>query len=62
MNTHKRDRRNRAFNHGYRAGVIGRSIEQCPYESSVELRGFWLGGWREGRDQYFGGVPNIQMN
>lgn len=52
MNTHKRDRKNRAYNHGYRTALMGGSFEQCPYSSVVELRGFWLSGWREGRDQY----------
>jgi ribosome modulation factor len=56
MNTHKRDRKNRAFNHGYRVGLAGKSVEQCPYDSVIELRGFWLSGWREGREQYFGAV------
>lgn len=58
MCSHKRDRTERAFEHGFRAGVKGRSMEQCPYISLVDLRGAWLSGWREGREQYItGNIP-----
>ncbi len=52
MNRQKRDRTATVFNHGYRAGLDGRSMQICPYESVIDLRGIWLGGWRQGRDQY----------
>jgi len=56
MNTHKRDRSERAFVHGHRAGLKGRSTEQCPYISLIELRAAWLRGWRTGRDEMVSGT------
>jgi ribosome modulation factor len=49
MKTLKRDKVERAFSLGYKAGVRKRSIDLCPYISVTELRGSWMGGWREGR-------------
>lgn len=62
MSTHraKRDRKNRAFDHGFRAGMEGRSVDVCPYDSLLELRGLWMGGWREGRDTQLNGVYDLQ--
>lgn len=59
MITHKRDRKSRAFNHGYRIGLEGKSQDICPYSSVFELRGFWLSGWREGRDMYLWGAKAL---
>ncbi|HCV63696.1 ribosome modulation factor [Serratia proteamaculans] len=47
MKRQKRDRLERAHSRGYQAGIIGRSREYCPYQSSVDARSQWLGGWRE---------------
>jgi ribosome modulation factor len=55
MSTHKRDRSERAFEHGHKAGIKGRSTEQCPYKSLVDLRAAWLRGWRVGRDELVSG-------
>ncbi len=53
MKKQKRDRVERAFNSGFKAGIRGRSGEQCPYESLLDLRSTWFNGWREGRGQQF---------
>jgi ribosome modulation factor len=60
MKAHKREREHRAFDHGYRAGVRGRSTEQCPYISVIDLRASWLRGWREGRDELISGTVHAQ--
>ncbi|WP_082392153.1 ribosome modulation factor [Parasalinivibrio latis] len=49
MKRQKRDRLERAQSKGYHAGMNGRSAETCPYQGT-DARGYWLGGWREGRD------------
>lgn len=63
MSTHraKRDRKHRAFEHGFRAGLGGRSPQVCPYESLLELRGLWMGGWREGRDTQINGSYDLRQ-
>ena len=60
MNSHKKDRAVRAYNHGFRAGLVGKSMQQCPYESVLDLRGIWMGGWRQGRDRRNWGVTNLR--
>ena len=62
MNTHKRDRSERAFEHGFRAGAKGRSTQQCPYISLVELRAAWLRGWRVGRDELVSGTVSVKVS
>ena len=46
MKRQKRDRQ-RAYVHGYKAGITGRSRD-CPSQD-VNLREYWMSGWREGR-------------
>ena len=46
MKRQKRDRLERAHSQGYKAGLAGRSKEQCPYQQ-LDPRSQWLGGWRE---------------
>lgn len=53
--THKRNKSDRAHKKGYLAAIRGRSIDQCPYTGNADLRGNWLGGWREGRPEYLQG-------
>jgi ribosome modulation factor len=50
--------KNRAFQKGYQAGLVGRSIETCPH-SNEEQRQFWLSGWREGRSDQWDGYTGI---
>jgi ribosome modulation factor len=64
MKRQKRDRNQRAFLHGYKAGIGGRSRDECPSQE-VNLRENWMSGWREGRgDQWAGmtGVSGIHKN
>ncbi|WMN60055.1 ribosome modulation factor [Pseudoalteromonas xiamenensis] len=49
MKRQKRDRLERAFSQGFKAGLQGRSKELCPYQQ-IEPRSEWLGGWREAID------------
>ena len=53
MKTHKRDRVERAYHLGYKAGIRGKSTEICPFEVAG-IRGSRLGGWRDGRDASIG--------
>ncbi|PHM40216.1 ribosome modulation factor [Xenorhabdus mauleonii] len=48
MKRQKRDRLARALSRGYQAGILGRSWENCPYQS-LDARSYWLGGWRQAR-------------
>ncbi|WP_211910556.1 ribosome modulation factor [Vibrio sp. B1FLJ16] len=50
MKRQKRDRLERAQSQGYKAGLNGRSQEACPYQQ-VDARSYWLGGWRDARDE-----------
>ncbi|SDL41817.1 Ribosome modulation factor [Franzmannia pantelleriensis] len=64
MKRQKRDRFQRAYVHGYKAGITGRSRDDCPSQD-VNLREYWMSGWREGRgDQWSGmtGVSGIHKN
>ena len=64
MKRQKRDRFQRAYVHGYKAGITGRSRDDCPSQD-VNLREYWMSGWREGRgDQLDGmtGVSGIHKN
>lgn len=64
MKRQKRDRFQRAYVHGYKAGVTGHSRDDCP-SHDVNLREYWMSGWREGRgDQWDGmtGVSGIHKN
>ncbi|MDR9828683.1 ribosome modulation factor [Vibrio sp. FNV 38] len=49
MKRQKRDRNDRAHSQGYKAGLNGRSSEECPYQQ-MEAKSYWLGGWRDARD------------
>jgi len=60
MKAHKREREHRVFDHGYRAGIKGRSMEQCPYITVIDLRACWLRGWRSGRDELVSGAVRAQ--
>jgi len=50
MKRQKRDRLERAQAQGYKAGINGRSSEDCPYQSP-DARTNWLGGWRDAREE-----------
>ncbi|MFC3023970.1 ribosome modulation factor [Vibrio zhugei] len=50
MKRQKRDRLERAQSQGYKAGINGRSQEMCPYSQQLDARSYWLGGWRDARE------------
>ncbi|MGR6861499.1 ribosome modulation factor [uncultured Aliivibrio sp.] len=56
MKRQKRDRLERAQSQGYKAGLNGRSSENCPYHQSMDARSCWLGGWRDARDDKHSGL------
>lgn len=51
----KRDKSERAYSLGFKAGVRGHEMESCPYNEVAEERGYWFGGWREGRSNFLSG-------
>ena len=55
MKRQKPDRLERAQSQGYKAGLNGRSQEACPY-SQMDSRSYWLGGWRDARDDKQAGL------
>ncbi len=58
MKKQKRDGQERAFNHGYKAAIQGRTIDNCPHESEA-MRFQWVSGWREGRQDHWYGYTGI---
>ena len=48
MKKQKRDLGERAYQHGYRAGLQGRPQDLCPHTLG-SMREQWQTGWREGR-------------
>ena len=52
MNRKKRDKNDRAFHNGYHAGTKGHSSDLCPFTDDISRREQWLGGWREGWDEF----------
>ena len=58
MKTQKRNVQERAFNHGYKAAVVGKSIGTCPHEE-ISKRQNWMAGWREGREDHWSGNTAI---
>ncbi len=59
MRTKKRDRVERAYNLGYKAGIRGKSLDICPY-SIATTRGSWMGGWRAGRQDSRSGFFDLE--
>ena len=56
MKKHKRNKKDKAYIQGFRAGIKGHSLEDCPYSTHfTEARGLWCSGWREGRGQLLSG-------
>lgn len=61
MKKQKRNVQRRAYLRGYMAGIRGKSRDEAP----VQLRADWLGGWRDGRADFWDGrtgVSGIQTN
>ncbi|MFC0268325.1 ribosome modulation factor [Kushneria aurantia] len=58
MKRQKRDPYQKAYVSGYKAGVSGRSRDECP-GSNINAREFWMSGWREGREDQWSGMTGI---
>ena len=58
MKRHKRDGSERAFKHGYKAAITGKSIDSCPHENE-SMRFQWTTGWREGRQDHWSGYTGV---
>ena len=58
MKTCKRQPSEKAYIHGFRAGINGKSIDLCPY-TQANIRSLWISGWREGWGQSFTGFTGI---
>ncbi len=58
MKTQKRNTQQRAFKHGYKAAIFGKSISSCPHEAQG-MRHQWTSGWREGRQDHWDGNTAI---
>lgn len=64
MKTKKRDKVDRAFLQGFKAGVRGHDMESCPFVDAFDARGSWFAGWRDGRSSFIAGyltLPDRQM-
>lgn len=59
MKRQKRDRRERAYQKGYLAGLEGRSKTLCP-SGIPELHQEWMNGWREGRSDQWDGLTGVR--
>jgi ribosome modulation factor len=55
MKKQKRDLHERAYQRGYHAGLHGRHQDLCPHQGD-DMRGQWLAGWREGREDNWTGL------
>lgn len=58
MRRQKRDKANRAYARGYKAGLEGRTKTLCPY-SDIATRQYWLNGWRDGREDNWAGFTGV---
>ena len=54
MHSIKRDKIDKAYKQGYRAGIRGHSQDLCNHFEE-DARAAWFNGWREGKDQNFSG-------
>lgn len=55
MKRQKRDLPHRAFIRGYQAGFNMKTKSNCPYQTDTPSGHEWLRGWREGREDQWGG-------
>ena len=58
MKRQKRDMNDRAFQRGYQAGLVGRSMDTCPHAAENQRQN-WLSGWREGRSDSRDGYTGV---
>lgn len=41
----------KAYRHGYMAGMVGKAADLCPYRAEV-IANAWEAGWQDGREQF----------
>ncbi len=41
----------KAYRHGFMAGMVGKPSAVCPYKAEV-IANAWEAGWQDGREQY----------
>lgn len=41
----------KAYRHGYMAGMVGKALDDCPYRAEVIVNA-WEAGWQDGREQF----------
>ncbi|HEY9034585.1 MAG TPA: ribosome modulation factor [Pseudomonadales bacterium] len=58
MKRQKRDGQERAFNHGFKAAMLGKSLNDCPH-GEKNMRFQWTVGWREGRQARWEGMTGV---
>lgn len=58
MKRQKRERDELLYSRGFNAGLTGRSQDACPYQN-INLRQFWMAGWREGRTNQHDGYCGV---
>ncbi|KFC50408.1 ribosome modulation factor [Halomonas sp. SUBG004] len=55
----KRDRFQRAYVHGYKSGHHGSLPVMIAPSQDVNLREYWMSGWREGRGDQWDGMIGV---
>jgi ribosome modulation factor len=58
MKKHKRNLLERAYAHGYKAAITGKSMDICPHNTEA-MRFQWTSGWREGRHNRWEGFTGV---
>lgn len=41
----------KAYRHGFMAGMIGKASSSCPYRAEM-IANAWEAGWQDGKEQY----------
>ncbi len=41
----------KAYRHGFMAGMVGKAADTCPYKAEV-IANAWEAGWQDGREQF----------
>lgn len=41
----------KAYRHGFMAGMVGKDSDSCPYRAEVIVNA-WEAGWQDGHEQY----------
>jgi len=63
MRRAKRDKEERAYKSGYKAGWKGHSYEDCQFNEATNNHAVWLVGWRLGRtDHQQGYAPETYLS